>query len=102
VTFKATSSSKGKAKQEISSEDDDSSFDEMDDEKMALFVKRFGKFIVKKGHRARRKKLLSKSKDEARRCFKRNSKDHLIVECPYNSDNDDDNKKSKKKDVGNY
>ena len=65
---------------------------------MALFVKRFGKFMVKKGYHARRKKSSSKSKDEARMCFKCNSKDHLIVECRYNSDNDDDKKKSKKKD----
>ena len=48
VAFKATSSSMGKAKQELSSEDEDSSFDELDDEKMALFVKRFGKFRVKR------------------------------------------------------
>jgi hypothetical protein len=96
VAFKATSSSKGKAKQETSSEDDDLSFDEMDDEKMALFVKRFGKFKVKKGYHVRRKKSSSKSKDEARRCFKCVSKDHLIAEYPYNSDNDDDNKKEKK------
>ena len=64
---------------------------------MALFVKRFGKFMVKKGYRARRKKP-SKSKDEARRCFKCGSKDHLVAQCPYNSDNDDDDKKSKKKE----
>jgi hypothetical protein len=38
VAFKATSS-KGKAKQESSSEDEDLSFDKMDDEKMALFVR---------------------------------------------------------------
>jgi hypothetical protein len=56
VAFKATSS-KGKAKQESSSEDEDLSFDEIDDEKMALFVKRFGKFMVKKGYHARRKSL---------------------------------------------
>jgi hypothetical protein len=36
VVFKATSSSKGKAKQDTSSEDDDLSFGDMDDEKMAL------------------------------------------------------------------
>ncbi|XP_066343964.1 uncharacterized protein [Miscanthus floridulus] len=47
VSFKAASSSKGKAKQETSSEDEDSSFDEVDNEKMALFVKRFGKFMMK-------------------------------------------------------
>ena len=97
VAFKATSS-KGKAKQESSSEDEDLSFDEMDDEKMALFVKRFGKFMVKKGYRARMKKSSSKNKKESRRCFKYESKDHLVAQCPYNSDNDEDDKKSKKKD----
>jgi hypothetical protein len=96
VVFKATSSLKGKAKQDTSSEDDDSSFDDMDDEKMALFVKRFGKFMVKKGYCARRKKSSSKSKDEARRCFMCGSKDHLIAQCPYNSENEDDDKKDKK------
>ena len=33
---------------------------------MALFVKRFGKFMVKKGYRARRKKSSSKNKEESR------------------------------------
>jgi hypothetical protein len=77
VAFKATSS-KGKAKQKSSSEDEDLSFDEMDDEKMTLFVKRFGKFMVKKGYHARRKKSPSKNKEESRRYFKCGSKDHLI------------------------
>jgi hypothetical protein len=67
VAFKATSSSKGKAKQDTSSEDDDSSFDDMYDEKMTLFVKRFGKFMVKKGYHARRKKSSSKNKEESKR-----------------------------------
>ena len=70
----------------------------MDDEKMALFVKRFGKFMVKKGYCARRKKSSSKNKEESRRCFKCGSIDHLVAQCPYNSDNDDDKKKNKKKD----
>jgi hypothetical protein len=99
VAFKATSSSKGKAKQDTSSEDDDSSFDDMDDEKMALFVKRFVKFMVKKSYHARRKRSSSKNKEESRRCFKCGSKNPLVAQCPYNSDNDDDDdKKSKKKD----
>ena len=63
---------------------------------MALFVKKFGKFMMKKGYRARRKKSSSKNKEESRRCFKCGSKDHLIAQCLYNSDNDDDDKKSKK------
>ena len=60
VAFKATSS-KGKAKQETSSEDDGSWDDDDDDEKMALFVKKFGKFMMKKGYRARRKKSSPKN-----------------------------------------
>jgi hypothetical protein len=79
VAFKATSSSKGKAKQGTSSEDNDSSFDDMDDEKMTLFVMRFGKFMVKKGCRARRKKSSSKNKEESRTCFKCGSKDGLLL-----------------------
>jgi hypothetical protein len=98
VAFKAISSLKGKAKQDTSSEDDNSNFDDMDDEKIALFIKRIGKFMVKKGYRSRRKKSSSKNKKESRRCFKCESKDHLIAQCPYNSDNDDDDKKSNKKD----
>jgi hypothetical protein len=70
----------------------------MDDEKMTLFVKRFGKFMVKKGYHARRKKSSSKNKEKSRRWFKCGSKDHLVAQCPYNSDNDDEDKKSKKKD----
>ena len=96
VAFKATSS-KGKAKQESSGEDEDLSFDEMDDKKMALFVKRFDKFMMKKGYRARRKKSSSKNKEESRRCFNYGSKDHLVAQCPYNNDKDDD-KNNKKKD----
>jgi hypothetical protein len=51
VAFKDSSSSKGKTKQESSSEDEGSfSLDELDDDKMALFVKKFGKFMMKKGY----------------------------------------------------
>ena len=97
VAFKATSS-KGNAKQGTSSEDKGSfSWDDDDDEKMTLYVKRFGMFMVKKGYRARRKKSSSKNKEESRRCFKCGSKDHLVAQCPYNSNNDDDNKSKDKK-----
>ena len=39
-----------------------------------------------------------RTKKSQERCFKCGSKDHLVAQCPYNSDNDDDNKKNKKKD----
>jgi hypothetical protein len=98
AAFKALSSSKGKAKQESSSDDDSSfSLDKLDDEKMALFVKKFDKFMMKKGYCARRKKSSSRNREETRRCFKCGRKDHLIAQCPYNSENkDSDDKKSKK------
>ncbi|XP_066342833.1 uncharacterized protein [Miscanthus floridulus] len=89
VAFKVGSSSKskGKAKNEESSEDEkESSMDE--DEEMALFVRRFGKFMKKKGYGARKRRDKSKGKEEPRRCYT----------CTYNSDNDDDEKKDNKKE----
>jgi hypothetical protein len=54
---------------------------------------------VKKGYHGRKKKSSSKNKEDSRKCFKCGSKDHLVAQYPYNSDNDDDDdKKSKKKD----
>jgi hypothetical protein len=49
VAFKASTSSKNKdkSKKEESSEDEDAS--DIDDEAMALFVCKFGKFMKKKG-----------------------------------------------------
>ncbi|XP_066341247.1 uncharacterized protein [Miscanthus floridulus] len=61
-----------------------------------LFVKRFSKFMKKKGYGARRRKDKFKNKEEPRRCFKCKSKDHLIADYPYNSDDSDDEKKNKK------
>ena len=54
--------------------------------------------MMKKGYRARRKKSSSKNKEESRMCFKCGSKDHLVAQCPYNSDKayDKKNKKDKK------
>jgi len=99
VAFKATSSSKGKAKKEEPSDDDcPSACDEEDDEKMALFVKKFGKFMIKKGYGARMKKDRSK-KSFTRRCYNCKSKGHFIDDCPYKSgDSDDDKKKKGKKE----
>jgi hypothetical protein len=58
VAFKAISS-KGKAKQDRSSKDEGSfSWDDDDDEKMALFVNRFGKFMVKKGYRKEKEVII--------------------------------------------
>jgi hypothetical protein len=63
---------------------------------MALFVRKFGKFMKKKGYNIRKRRDNYKNKDQVRRCYKYKSKDHIIADCPYNSDNDEDNKKEKK------
>ena len=98
VAFKASSSSKnkGKSKKEESSENEDAS--DIDDEAMALFVRKMGKFMKKKGYGARKRRHNFKSKDYVRRCYKCKSKDHVVADYPYNSDNDEDKKKKEKKE----
>ena len=68
VAFKASSSSKnkGKSKKEESSDDEDAS--DIDDEVMALFVCKFGRFTKKKGNGARKRRD-NKSKEYVRRCY---------------------------------
>jgi hypothetical protein len=67
------------------------------DEKIALFVKQFGKFMKRKHYRTRRMKNSSKKNEQTMRCFRCHSKDHLIAKCPYDSDDEDVIKKERKK-----
>ncbi|XP_066374553.1 protein PXR1-like [Miscanthus floridulus] len=64
---------------------------------MALFVCKFGRFMKKKGYGARKRRDNNKSKEYVRRCYDCKSPDHVVANCPYNSDNDEDEKKKKKK-----
>ena len=64
IAFKASSSSsknKGKSKKESSDDDDDLS--DIDDEAMALFVRKIGKFMKKKGYGARKRRDHAKGKE---------------------------------------
>ena len=63
---------------------------------MALFVHKMDKFMKKKGYGARRRR--DHNKEYVRRCYKCKSSDHIMAECPYNSDNDEDEKKKHKKE----
>ena len=63
---------------------------------MALFVRKFGRFMKKKGYDARKRRDHTKSKEYVRRCYNYNRPDHVVADCPYNSDNDEDEKKHKK------
>ena len=63
---------------------------------MALFVRKLGKFMQKKGYGSRKRR--GHNMEYVRRCYKCKSLDHVVVNCPYNSDNDEDEKKKHKKD----
>ena len=63
---------------------------------MALFVRKFGRFMKKKGYGLRKRRDNNKSKEYVRRCYNYKSSDHVVADCPYNSDNDEDEKKHKK------
>jgi hypothetical protein len=70
VAFKASTSSKSKnkAKKEESSDHEDAS--DFDEEAMPLFVRKFDKFMKKKGYGARKRRDNCKNKDQVRRCYK--------------------------------
>jgi hypothetical protein len=102
VAFKAGTSSsknksKGKAKKEDSS-DEECSNDDSDDEALALFVCKFGKMTKKKGYHTIKRIDHSKNKEYARLCYKCKSPDYIVVDCPYNSDNEDNEKIKNKKE----
>ena len=63
---------------------------------MALFVHSMGKFMKKKGYGSRKRR--DHNKECVRRCYKCKSPDHVVADCPYNSGNDEDEKKKHKKE----
>ena len=62
VAFKASSSSKNKDKSKKQESSDDEDASHIDDEAMALFVRKFGRFMKKKGYGARKRRDNNKSK----------------------------------------
>jgi hypothetical protein len=82
VAFKATSSS---SKSPIIEEEDCNGEDgefEIDDEALALVVKKMGHMFIKR--RGLKKRFdNSKRNEQSRRCFNCDSPDHLQNECPY-------------------
>ncbi|XP_066361135.1 uncharacterized protein [Miscanthus floridulus] len=96
VAFKTNSSSKNKSKSKKQSSDDEDASD-IDDEAMALLVRKIGKFMKKKGYGARKRR--DDNKEYVRRCYKCKSLGHIVADCPYNSDNNEDEKKKPKKEM---
>ena len=61
---------------------------------MALLVRKMGKFMKKRGYGARKRR--DHMKDNVRLCFECKSLDHVVADCPYKRDNDENDKKKKK------
>ena len=60
---------------------------------MALFVRKMGKFMKKKGYGTRKRR--DHNKEYVRRCYNCKSPNHVVADCSYNNDNDEDKKKNK-------
>jgi hypothetical protein len=92
IAFKANKKSKNKqVVVDSSSEEEDSS--ECDDEDMALFMKKFKKYIKKKMFLKGDKKFKSTTK---RTCYNCGKHGHFIANCPFERRDDDDDKKKYK------
>ena len=63
---------------------------------MALFVRKMRKIMKKKGYGARKRR--DHNKEYVRRCYKCKNLTHIVADCPYNSDNDEVEKKKHKKE----
>ena len=87
-----------KVKYHESENDDSESENDSDDEELALFARKFGKMMKKKGYSSRKRRDHFKNKEYARLCYKCKSPDHIMADCPYNSDNEDNEKKKNKKE----
>ena len=89
LAFKAKSSkSKGQTKREQTSDDEDDG--DINDETMALFIRKFGKFMKKKGYGARKRRDNFNGKNRVRRCYNCKTKYHLMADCPYDTNSDSD------------
>jgi hypothetical protein len=104
IPFKANKKSKNKQEVvESSSEEEEEGEDssKCDDEDMALFMKKFKKYIKKKKFAKGDNRLKTTTK---RTCYNCGKNDHFIANCPFERrDDGDDKKKYKryKKDKGN-
>jgi hypothetical protein len=78
---------------ESSSEEDDDEEKEYDEDEMALFIKKFNKYISKRRAFKGDKKEKTRSKIVCYNCGK---SEHFIAQCPYER-KDEDNDKNKKK-----
>jgi hypothetical protein len=97
IALKANNKSKKKQiviENSSEEEEDDDEEKEYDEYEMALFIKKFNKYISKRRAFKGDKKEKTMSK---RVCYNYGKNGHFIVQCPYER-KDEDNDKNKKKD----
>ena len=96
IALKASKKSRGKEKvEESSSEEDESS--NMDDEEMALFIRRFKRFMKKERYnKGDNKKDKSRTRGK-RSCYNCGKSGYFIANCPYEKKDEEEGKKEKKK-----
>jgi hypothetical protein len=94
IAFKANKKSKNKQMvDECLSEEEEEDSSECDAEDMALFMKKFKKYIKKRKLSKGEKKFKSTVK---RTCYNCDKHGHFIANCPFERRNDDDGKKKSK------
>jgi hypothetical protein len=103
ITFKA--SKKIKKKQVVvessSSSEEDEDSDDDDDKGMALFIKKYNKFIAKR--RANKGYKGEKPRSKGKRiCYNYGKYGHFIAQCPYERRSEDGDKKKKKEEDKTY
>jgi hypothetical protein len=95
IAFKANKKSKNKQEvvESSSEEEEEEDSSECDDEDMALFMKKFKKYIKKKKFGKGDKKLKTTTK---RTCYNCDKHGHFIANCPFERRDDSDDKKNYK------
>ncbi len=78
--------------EEEEEEEEEDNEREYDEDEMALFIKKFNKFIKKRRPYKGDRKEKTKSK---RVCYNYSKNDHFIAQCPYEIKEEDNNKKKK-------
>jgi hypothetical protein len=94
IAFKANKKIKNKqVVVESSSKEEEEDSSDSDDEDMALFMKKFKKYVKKMKFAKMYKKLKTTTK---RTCYNCGKHDHFIANCPFERRDDDDEKKKYK------
>jgi hypothetical protein len=92
IALKANKTKKKKVLNESPGEEEEDSEREYDEDEMALFIKKFNKFIKKRRPYKGERKVKPRSK---RVCYNCGKNGHFIAKCPYERKEEDNDKRKK-------